>query len=343
MNNSRNILYTYIIVIILQGVVYWKTSLYPVDKLVDIPIKDSSYITSILHERVDMLKNMSMQEWQDFNNRHTLDAPYSLVSYEYIKNKTFICRVHSKPQYIGLDSKTVTSIELFENRITHLDTQGDTPIQTLYYTHKLKYLWNDPDKHQLVQKHAYSIAIDNADFQGYVAVEYTAPHVLKNVHQYYHNIVSKPSIVLISVMITVAMYYSYIYDNSIRIHIPIFYLLVFNGFITHFLCRVDTYNNYQEELEKGTYLDRSIGASGLIAVTSVYLLGMLIAKKTKYTDIIQSLSLFILSILFFLISIEGGVSDLRTQYITKSLYFNLSCVASGLLFLNFLNSYLQLI
>ena len=343
MSSPRNILYIYIIILILQAIVCWNISLNPVDKLVDIPIKDSSYATSILHERVDMLKHMSMQEWQDYNNEHTLDSPYSLVSYEYIKDKTFICRVHPKPHYIGLDSKTVTSIELFENRIMYLDTQGDKPIQTLYYTHELKYLWNDPDKQQLVQKQAYSIVIDNVDFQGYVAVEYTTPHVLKNVHQYYYNIVSKPSIVLLSIMITVAMYYSYIYDKSIRINIPIFYLLVFNGFLTHFLSRVDTYNNYQEEIEKGTYLDRSIGASGLIAVTSVYLLGMLIARKTKYTDIIQSLSLFILSIMFFLLSLEGGVADLRAQYITKSLFFNLSCVASALLFLNFLNSYLQLI
>ena len=343
MHNPRNILHTYIIIIILQGIVYWQTSLHPVDKLVDIPIKDSSYPMSILHKRVDMLKNMSMQEWQDYNNQDTLDAPYSLVVYEYIKDKTFICRVHPIPQYIGLDSKTVTAIELFENRTTYLDTQGDEPIQMLYYTHELKYLWNDPDKHQLVQKHAYSIAIDQDDFQGYVAVEYTNPHVLKNSNQYYYNIVSKPAIVLISIIITMAMYYSYIYDNSERIHVPILYLIVFNGFLTHFLCRVDIYNNYQEELNKGTYLDRSIGASGLIAVTSVYLLGMLIEQKSKNTDIIQSLSLFILSILFFLLSLEGGVSDLRSQYITKSLYFNLSCVSSALLFLNFLNNHLQLI
>ena len=348
MYSPPSILYTYLIVLVLEGVVYWKTSLQPVDKLVDINIKDKSYPISILHERVNMLKDMSMQEWQDYNNQYILDAPYRLVAYEYIKNKTFICRVHPIPQYVGLDSKTVTSIELFENRTTYLDKQGDTPIQTLYYTHMLKYLWHDPDTKQLVQKQSYSVKIHRDDFQGYVAIEYTSPHVLKNAHKYYYNIVPKIAVVFISIIITVSMYYSHIYDKSMRVHIPILYILVFNGFLTEFLCRIDSYNNYQEEMEKATYVDRSIGASGLIAVTSVYLIGMLISRKNKYTDMIQSLSLFILSILFFLLSLEGGSSivttdNLRTQYISKCLFFNLSCVATTLLFFNFLNSYLQLI
>ena len=348
MYTPYSIFYIYIIVLIIQGFIFWKTYLNPVDKLVDIRLKDSSYATSILHERVDMLKNMSVQEWQSYNNRHTLNAPYSLVVYEYIKDKTFICRVHPKPQYVGLDSKTVTSIDLFQHRTLYLDEQGDKPIQNLYYTPELTYLWHDPDTHELVQKQSYSISIDQDDFQGYVAVEYTSPHVLQNAHKYYYNSVSKPALVFISIVITLTMYYSYVYDKSKRIHVPILYLLIFNGVLTEFLCRVDSYNNYKEEMEKATLVDRSIGASGLIAVTSVYLLGMLIARKNKYTDIIQSLSLFILSMLFFLLSLESGISivttsDLRTQYISKCLYFNLSCVASTLLFLNFLNSYIQIL
>jgi len=313
---------------------------------------------NILQERLDMLKNISYDEWIEYNkqnktldiNGHKYHVAVYLANEVYsnlpnnkigiIQEINFINKVSYNKDFENSSFDDIYKI-INNNLLTSFYRVDKNFILNLYTSRlnitELSYYWVDLDNHKyyqeqngIIQYNAISMKYKKGDISGVIFIPYSIKDALTNVTYKYYNFINKRMVlffILLSFIVGYILCYINYNNNSL---IPYIVVLSINLYIIYYLNQISLFNDFENI--KGTYtnINSSTLSIAFLISANIFIINYF-SRNKNYIELslyYSSLFLFCYSMLLLLLSLYQKTSIIYNQnyveiYLIKELLFNL--------------------
>jgi len=320
---------------------------------------------NIIEERLKLLKNVSYDEWIDYNR----------------KNK--IIKINNNHYYLFIYESTTTTTKIETNKINGLITKPDNFINKVCYDNNFEnlsfdsisniinnslkigtynldqklisniyhssnnytenaFFWTnklfDKDYHQkngIVEYNSFSMKYNKNNISGIIGISYPINDILKNITYKYYNIINKKILILIVLFMFIISYIlNYININK-NIVIPILFLVITNLYIIFYCNQSAELGNYEYLVNTFNEINTSTLSIAFLISANTFILTYVHNKGDKQNINIYYSNIFIFCVSLFLLlsSLYKNTSifynySLREIYIVKELLFNLVIIVN---------------
>lgn len=312
--------------------------------------KLKKFFKETMNERLAMLEKMNLEDWINYNNKHTLiefdGVKYYIFAYEIFgdNNEKNLYIVAPDKGLINLTFDTEREITINKYEILELfppykslpNDMFDIPLNKDGFN-EMSYFWENPLNKTPVRKNTLFTHWKKDNFKGVLGVGYTTEDLIARYEDIYYNYLNKSFIILMNLVILLVPLILCIIDYRFKMLIKAIFILVASWiFLIYFLSQTSTISTLKIESEKLNQVSSAILGASFFTGIGIFLVGVLDSSKRLFKNSFNSVKilqklifLFVVVVSLLLLSLlkmssYNSIEGLREQRIYMQLFFNYS-------------------